>query len=56
MLQHIRCRLKGRLTNLVHADRVPTIVARRDRTARGISRRDVHNLRLRRINARRRGH
>src|ERR1039458_5827389 len=27
VLQHVRCRLKGLLTNLVHADRVPAVVA-----------------------------
>lgn len=33
VFQHVRCRLKGRLTNLVHADSVPAIVARHQSAA-----------------------
>jgi hypothetical protein len=47
VLQHIRCRLKGCLTNLVHADRVPAIAACHQSAACDASSRCVHALSLR---------
>ena len=52
MLPHIRCRLKGVLTNLVHADRVAAIVTRRKRAAYDASSRRVHALSIRSIGER----
>ena len=46
VLQNVRCPLKGLLANLVHADRVPAIVACHEGAACDASRRDVHALRL----------
>ena len=42
MLQHVRCRLEGRLTNHVHADRVPAIAACHQSAACDASSRGVH--------------
>jgi len=47
MLQHVRCRLKGRLANLVHADRVPAVTAYHESAACNLSGRCVHALSLR---------
>src|ERR1700674_5425048 len=47
MLQHVRCRLKGRITNLVHADRVPAVITCHESAACNVSGRDVHALSLR---------
>ena len=47
MFQHVGCRLKGCLTDLVHADRVPTIVTRHESAAGNISGGSVHALSLR---------
>jgi len=47
MFQHVGCRLKGCLTDLVHADRVPTIVTRHESAAGNISGGSVHTLSLR---------
>ena len=47
MFQHVRCRLKGRLTNLVHADRVPAVITCHESAARNASGRYVHVLSLR---------
>jgi hypothetical protein len=47
MFQHVGCRLKGCLTDLVHADRVPTIVTRHESAAGYVSGRSVHALSLR---------
>jgi hypothetical protein len=50
MLQHVRCRLEGRLTNHVHADRVPAIAACHQSAACDASSRGVHASSLRFIN------
>src|SRR6266566_4195699 len=42
MFQHVRCRLKGRLTNLIHADRVPAVLACHKSATYYISGRGVH--------------
>jgi hypothetical protein len=42
MFQHVRCRLKGRLTNPVHADRVAAVLARHKSATYYISGRGVH--------------
>ena len=47
MLQHVRCRLKGRLTNRVHADRVPAVTTYHKSAAHNPSGRCVHALSLR---------
>jgi len=47
MLQHVRCRLKGRLTNPVHAHRVPAVATYHKSPARNPSGRCVHGLSLR---------
>jgi hypothetical protein len=46
MFQHVRCRLKGRLTNRVHADRVPAVTTYHKSAAHNTSGRCVHVLRL----------
>ena len=56
MFQHLRCRLKGRLTNLVHADRVPAVVTCHKGAACNVSSRDVHALSLRFNDGQCRGH
>jgi hypothetical protein len=56
MLQHVRCRLKGRLTNHFHADRVPAIVACHESAACDASSRGVHASSLLSIGGQCRGH
>src|ERR1700722_11132478 len=46
MFQHVRCRLKGRLTNLVHAHRVPAVITYHKSAACNPSGRCVHVLSL----------
>ena len=47
MFQHVGRRLKGRLTNLVHADRVPAVTTYHKSAAHNPSGRCVHALSLR---------
>jgi hypothetical protein len=47
MFQHVRCRLKGRLTNRVHADRIPAVATYHKSAADNPSGRCVHALSLR---------
>ena len=47
MFQHVRCRLKGRLTNRVHADSVSAVTAYHKSAAHNPSSRCVHDLSLR---------
>ena len=54
MFQHVRCRLEGRLTQLVHADLVPAVAARHKSVACNIPSRCVHALSLRFNGAQRR--
>ena len=46
VFQHVRCRLNGLLTNLVHADLVPTVFTCHKSAACNVSRRCVHALSL----------
>jgi len=46
VFQHVRCRLNGLLTNLVHADLVPTVFTCHKSAACNVSRRCVHALNL----------
>ena len=47
VLQNVRCGLKGLLTNLVHADRLPAVVACHQSATCDGSSRGVHPLSLR---------
>jgi hypothetical protein len=47
MFQHVRCRLNGILTNLVHADRVPAVITDHKGAACNPSGGYVHALSLR---------
>lgn len=47
MFQHVRCRLKGRLTNRVHANRVPAVTTHHKSAADNYSSRCVQALSLR---------
>jgi len=46
VFQHVRCRLNGLLTNLIHADLVPAVFTCRKGAACNVSRRCVHALSL----------
>ena len=52
VFQHVRCRLKGLFTNLVHAHRVPAVFTRHKSAACYASGRFIHALSLRFMDAR----